>query len=285
MEVASRGGPGRSAWTARRLAYGALALLILLPLTVFAIAGLDATSINLRGAGGPAVAFSAGVLSFVSPCVLPIVPIYVANLAGASFDAEGRPSVSRGKTFSHAVAFIGGLSAIFILLGISGGLIGYALVDNLRSLEQVAGVLMILLAILIIPDMGKRSLLRSAALLAGMVVALIVVVELAAIQGDTQRILLLAAAMGLTWAKFAGYIPSAQRSSTPAPPARSATPAPPSSAVPSPSGGHPALVPSLAVSSRSRPLRPAPGPAPTCWASTRSGSAFPSLSPPSRSKT
>lgn len=208
MEVARSGGPGPNARFGRRAAYGGLALLIVLPLAVFAILGLDATSIGLGGAGGPAVAFSAGVLSFVSPCVLPIVPIYVANLAGASFDAEGRPSVSRGKTFSHALAFIGGLSAIFILLGVSGGLIGYALVDNLRSLEQVAGVLMILLAILIIPDMGRRSLLRSALLLAGMVIALIVVVELAAIQGDTQRILLLAAAMGLTWAKFAGYIPT-----------------------------------------------------------------------------
>jgi cytochrome c-type biogenesis protein len=67
------------------------------------------------------VAFGAGVLSFLSPCVLPLVPVYVANLGGASsLSAQAR----RWAVFLHAISFVVGFSIVFIGLGVSVGLIG-----------------------------------------------------------------------------------------------------------------------------------------------------------------
>jgi cytochrome c-type biogenesis protein len=187
--------------------YVAFALLILIPFGVFIVAGVDAGRFGLTGFGGPMVAFSAGVLSFLSPCVLPLVPIYLTNLAGASFDAEGRSTATRGQTFPHALAFMAGLGVVFVALGASVGLVGFVLIDNIQTLETVAGLLLILLGILIIPEIGQRSLMRSAVLLFAMTVVLIVTVELAQLQGDTSRLLLLVVAMGAAWAKFSGYLP------------------------------------------------------------------------------
>lgn len=187
--------------------YVIFALLILLPLVVFIIADVDASRFGLTGVAGPMVAFSAGVLSFLSPCVLPLVPIYITNLAGASFDAEGRSTATRGETFPHAVAFMVGLSVVFIALGASVGLVGFVLVDNLQTLETGAGLLMILLGVLIIPEIGQRSMMRSAVLLFLMTLVLIVTVELAQLQGDTGRLLLLVTALAVAWAKFSGFLP------------------------------------------------------------------------------
>jgi cytochrome c-type biogenesis protein len=187
--------------------YLLFALLIIIPFGVFIVAGVDATQFGLGGIAGPMVAFSAGVLSFLSPCVLPLVPIYITNLAGATFDSEGRPTATRGQTFPHAVAFMVGLSVVFIALGASVGLIGFVLIDNLQALETAAGLLLIALGILIIPEIGQRSLMRSAVLLLAMTVVLIGTVELAQLQGDTERLLLLVAALGLAWAKFSGFLP------------------------------------------------------------------------------
>lgn len=207
MQAADGRALGRGLRPTRKAAYIILALLALIPLLIFGVLRVSASTDWLDGAGGPMVAFSAGVLSFVSPCVLPIVPIYIANLAGASFDENGQPTASRGATFSHAVAFIGGLSVVFIALGASVGLIGYTLVDNQRTLEEVAGILLVAMGVLIVPELGRRSPMRSAVLLLVMTIALIGIVELANLRGDTTRLLLLVAGMGLAWAKFSGYLP------------------------------------------------------------------------------
>src|SRR5438445_7931932 len=105
---------GQSRWGGRGLLYVLLAAGVALPLVAFGLAGVQSSDFNLRGPVGPAVAFSAGVLSFVSPCVLPIVPIYITHLSGASIE-NGRITASRWLTFSHAVAFVGGLSLVFIV--------------------------------------------------------------------------------------------------------------------------------------------------------------------------
>src|SRR5438132_43550 len=77
------------------------------------------------------VAFGAGVLSFASPCVLPLVPAYIGHLAGRTLDKEG---ASRAATLAHAVAFVLGFSAVFVTLGASVGLIGYVFQDVIKSL-------------------------------------------------------------------------------------------------------------------------------------------------------
>ena len=92
------------------------------------------------------VAFGAGVLSFASPCVLPLVPAYVGMLAGATVSGK---RASQGRTMVHAAAFVAGFGAIFVGLGASVGLVGFAFQDVVRSLafRAVAGGSLILLGL------------------------------------------------------------------------------------------------------------------------------------------
>ena len=85
------------------------------------------------------VAFGAGVLSFVSPCVLPLVPVYIANLAGPS---SLSPQAKRRPIFLHAVSFVTGFSIVFIGLGTSMGLIGAAFPTDL--LRTIGGAILLL---------------------------------------------------------------------------------------------------------------------------------------------
>lgn len=91
---------------------------------------------------GLGLAFVAGVLSFVSPCVLALVPVYVAFLG------ESAASDDRGAVLSQALLFVAGFSLLFILLGVSVGLVGGRLFGEERDLvRQVAGVLVIVLGL------------------------------------------------------------------------------------------------------------------------------------------
>jgi cytochrome c-type biogenesis protein len=99
---------------------------------------------DVGGVFGPFVALAAGSVSFMSPCVLPLVPIYVAQLAGAS--ATGA-AAGRRETFLRAVAFVLGFSTIFILLGASVGFVGALLRDHLDDLTRAAGLLLIVLGL------------------------------------------------------------------------------------------------------------------------------------------
>ena len=92
------------------------------------------------------VAFGAGVLSFASPCVLPLVPAYVGMLAGATVSGE---RASQGRTMVHAAAFVAGFGAIFVGLGASVGLVGFAFQDVVRSLafRVVAGGALVILGL------------------------------------------------------------------------------------------------------------------------------------------
>ena len=97
---------------------------------------MDATS-----AVGPFIAVLAGLLSFLSPCMLPLVPIYITHLAGSADQAAAGPS-RRNDTFFHALSFVLGFSLVFVVLGASVGLVGYFLRDQLPTLTRVAGVLL-----------------------------------------------------------------------------------------------------------------------------------------------
>jgi cytochrome c biogenesis protein CcdA len=106
--------------------------------------GVD--GISITGPLGFAAAFLAGVVAFLSPCNLPLVPAYVAHLAGVSGETDDL-SAQRGVTFRHAVAFVLGFSALFIFLGASVGALGFFVRDNLGTLEKVAGVLLIVMGL------------------------------------------------------------------------------------------------------------------------------------------
>lgn len=71
------------------------------------------------------LAFSAGLLSFLSPCVLPLVPIYIGYLTGTSITDQQIPSPqARWFTFMHGLAFVLGFSLVFVAWGAIGGLLG-----------------------------------------------------------------------------------------------------------------------------------------------------------------
>jgi cytochrome c biogenesis protein CcdA len=102
------------------------------------------TGVDVESFWGFAVAFAAGVIAFISPCCLPMVPAYIAHLAGVSAEAiEER----RGVTFRHSVAFVSGFSIVFVALGASAGAFGYFVRDNIDVIEKVAGVLLIVLGL------------------------------------------------------------------------------------------------------------------------------------------
>lgn len=94
---------------------------------------------EVTGVTGPLVAFAAGVVSFLSPCVLPLVPVYLLQMAGTATGGFG----DRRTTFAHAVSFVLGFSVVFIVLGASIGLIGFVLQDNIRTITRVAGLILI----------------------------------------------------------------------------------------------------------------------------------------------
>ena len=95
-------------------------------------------------------AFLAGVVSFISPCVLPLVPSYVTFITGVSFDeltaANAGPRVRR-LTIIHSLAFIVGFSLVFIALGATATVAGQFLRQHQDTLRRVGGVLIILFGI------------------------------------------------------------------------------------------------------------------------------------------
>src|SRR3546814_7135815 len=89
-------------------------------------------------------AFLAGLLSFVSPCVLPIVPPYMAYLAGLTFDElqdERRDAEATRQLIRAAVGFVLGFSTVFVALGATASLIGQSLARYFDVLSIVAGVI------------------------------------------------------------------------------------------------------------------------------------------------
>lgn len=190
----------------RTTAYLLLAFLAGLPVVAFALGPLTSSSFDLGGPAGPFLAFSAGVLSFVSPCVLPLVPIFIAQISGASIE-DGRVVASRHVTFTHAVAFVTGLSLVFITLGAAAGLFGsYALVDNQQRLGEIAGAMLVLMGVLVVPPRGRAEPLLSALLLLLCTGVFILLADLGDLQNDRLRLAALGAVLLVVWLRFAGYI-------------------------------------------------------------------------------
>lgn len=95
------------------------------------------------------VAFTAGLLSFFSPCVLPLVPVYIANLAGTTaIDSKTRTSYL--PTLFHSLCFVLGFSLVFIVLGASVGLIGTTITTHSNLLRYIAGGLIIAFGVFLI---------------------------------------------------------------------------------------------------------------------------------------
>jgi cytochrome c-type biogenesis protein len=98
------------------------------------------------------VAFAAGLLSFLSPCVLPLIPAYAAVITGLSLDDLRSPSpAARARTrravFSRGLLFVTGFSLVFILLGASLSVVSGALYDAREWLARIGGLLLLLLGL------------------------------------------------------------------------------------------------------------------------------------------
>ncbi|MDQ6916156.1 MAG: cytochrome c biogenesis protein CcdA [Actinomycetota bacterium] len=93
-----------------------------------------------------ALAFAAGFVSFVSPCVLPLVPGYLAAVTGSGTAVEDRRRVTV-RALLRSLLFVATFSAIFILLGLSATAIGSFLFDNRPLLNKIAGGLIVAMGI------------------------------------------------------------------------------------------------------------------------------------------
>ena len=77
-----------------------------------------------------AISFAAGILSFLSPCVLPLVPGYISLISGVSIDGLKEGTSNRRAVIINSLAFNAGLSIIFLILGTTAGLVGAAITSN-----------------------------------------------------------------------------------------------------------------------------------------------------------
>src|SRR4029078_6180049 len=88
------------------------------------------------------IAFIAGIASFLSPCVLPLVPGYISLISGVSVDGLKEGTRSRRAVIINSLAFHAGLSTTFLILGAAAGLVGSAITSN-PWVRIVGGVVII----------------------------------------------------------------------------------------------------------------------------------------------
>ncbi len=117
------------------------------------------------------LAFLAGLLSFASPCVLPLVPAYMGYLGGTALLAEGREGTGRdvARTLLHAGLFVLGFGIVFVLLGASATFIGSLLLDYSLLLQRVGGVLLVIFGLRLMAIDWNRERWFAAATIVGVV--------------------------------------------------------------------------------------------------------------------
>ncbi len=84
-----------------------------------------------------------GILTFVSPCILPMLPIYFSYLAGAAVNEEARPN----RLVLNSAAFVAGFTIVFVLLGATATTLGSFLKEHIDSFRQISGIIMVILGL------------------------------------------------------------------------------------------------------------------------------------------
>ena len=113
---------------------------------------------------GILIAFLGGIVSFASPCCLPLVPAYVGYMVGTTAD-DG--TARRRAAFYQALAFVLGFSAVFITLWASVGLIGYMLRDYVGILRQLGGAVLVFMGLHVAGVINISALYREVRLPVG----------------------------------------------------------------------------------------------------------------------
>ncbi|HUY41456.1 MAG TPA: cytochrome c biogenesis protein CcdA [Candidatus Dormibacteraeota bacterium] len=93
------------------------------------------------------IAFVAGLVSFVSPCVLPLVPAYLSLLTGESLEELREGERAAARALPHAAAFIAGFMIVFIVLGLTASELGALLGANRRVIAEIGGIVVIVLGL------------------------------------------------------------------------------------------------------------------------------------------
>jgi cytochrome c-type biogenesis protein len=137
-------------------------------------------------------ALAAGMVSFASPCVLPLVPAYLGFITGRSAEERSNAHGSmRIAILTQSLAFVVGLALIFALLGASATLLGQTLLQNLWWLWKIGGVIVVIFGLQMLGFLKIPTLYRTA--------------RLADVKPNTQRSLIGAFLMGLAFG--AGWTP------------------------------------------------------------------------------
>jgi cytochrome c-type biogenesis protein len=108
---------------------------------------------------GVFIAFTAGIFSFLSPCVLPLVPSYLTFVTGMSLE-DLQEGVDRKTTFAHSLLFVVGFSSIFIMLGASASFLGQFFRAYEVWITRIGGVVIVLLGIHLAGVLRMTPLLR-----------------------------------------------------------------------------------------------------------------------------
>jgi cytochrome c-type biogenesis protein len=115
--------------------------------------------IAVFAAGNPnvVVAFGAGMLSFLSPCVLPLVPGYLSLMSGLS---AAELDTEKARLLRATLLFVAGFTVVFVALGASASAVGQTLTDHQRGLNQVAGVVVIVMGVVLAGVVSPTMLMR-----------------------------------------------------------------------------------------------------------------------------
>jgi cytochrome c-type biogenesis protein len=111
----------------------------------------------LTGSVGIAIAFGAGLASFLSPCVLPLIPSYVTFITGMTLEDVPR---ARRVALVHALLFVLGFSLIFLALGASATLLGRLLVAYRAWISRIGGVLVLVFGLYLLGLFNLGALSR-----------------------------------------------------------------------------------------------------------------------------
>src|ERR1700733_7582304 len=103
-------------------------------------------------------AFLAGLVSFLSPCVLPLVPGHVSMLSGIGVEQLKEGKAPRGGLLASALAFVTGFSIVFIKFGASASAVGAFLGRNRDLLAPIAGALIVLFGLRLVGWLVKISI-------------------------------------------------------------------------------------------------------------------------------
>jgi cytochrome c-type biogenesis protein len=113
------------------------------------------------------IALAAGVLSFLSPCVLPIIPPYLAYMGGISMNDLTDTKASRRPAVIASVFFVLGLSTVFLILGFTASVFGRFFLQNQVLFGQIAGVIIIIFGLHFVGLFRIKLFMREARLDAG----------------------------------------------------------------------------------------------------------------------